>query len=78
MLKKLVINSKPPKGEDGYKTFSVRIKNDLVESLDALASSTGRSRNELIGIMIKFALDNCGVEDANSQDEEKEVYYSSS
>ena len=62
MSKKLIINSKPPKGEDGYRTFSVRIKNDIVENLDNLASSTGRSRNELIGLMLKFALENCGVE----------------
>ncbi len=62
MSKKLVINVKHPKGEDGYKTFSVRIRNDIVEQLDRVAFNTGRSRNELIGIMLKFALENCGVD----------------
>ena len=66
MSKKLVINPKMPKGEDGYKTFSVRIRNDLVENLDDLALTTGRSRNELIGIMIKFALENFVVEKSES------------
>lgn len=58
MSKKLIINSKPPKGEDGYRTFSVRVKNHVVEEIDNLSAKTGRSRNELIGIMLKFALDN--------------------
>lgn len=62
MSKKLVIVSKPPKGEDGYKTFSVRVKNGIVEGLDRIAFNTGRSRNELIGIMLEFALNNCGVD----------------
>lgn len=67
MLNKLVINSKPPKGEDGYRTFSIRIKNDIVEKLDKMSSTTGRSRNELIGIMISFALENCGIEEHDNK-----------
>ena len=67
MSKKLVINPKTPKGEDGYKTFSIRIRNDLVENLDNLALTTGRSRNELIGIMVKFALENFVVEETKTQ-----------
>ncbi len=47
MSNKLLINVKHPKGEDGYKTFSVRLKNDMVEQLDRVAFNTGRSRNEL-------------------------------
>ena len=66
MLNKLVINPKSPKGEDGYRTFSVRIKSDIVAKLDNLSSITGRSRNELIGIMINFALENCGVKECDS------------
>ena len=64
MVKKLLINSKLPKGEDGYKIFSVRIKSEIVSKLDSLAFSTGRSRNELIGIMINFALENCDIKDS--------------
>lgn len=49
------------KGEDGYKTFSVRMKNETVARLDALATETHRSRNELIGILLDYALDRCVV-----------------
>ena len=61
MDKKLIVNKKPLKGEDGYKVFSVRIKDDTVERLDRLSAETHRSRNELIGLILEFALDNCVV-----------------
>ncbi len=64
MSNKLLINIKHPKGEDGYKTFSVRLKNDMVEQLDQMSFNTGRSRNELIGMMLRFALDNCKIEES--------------
>ena len=73
MPKKLLINAKPPKGEDGYKTFSVRLRNDLVEELDQISFDTGRSRNELIGIMLRFALENCGIETRNVYDEDMNI-----
>lgn len=61
MKEKLIINKKSLKGEDGYKTFSIRIKDETVAKLDNLASETGRSRNELINILLDYALDNCEV-----------------
>lgn len=60
MDEKLIIKKRSKvKGEDGYKTFSVRIKDETVEKLDKLSEETGRSRNELIGIMIEFGIENC-------------------
>ena len=56
---KLVIKAK---GEDGYKTFSVRIREDIVEDLDKVAAQSGYSRNALIGDLLRFALDNCKIE----------------
>ncbi len=61
MQEKLVIRPKNLKGEDGYKTFSVRVKNDTVKSLDDLAKKTGRSRNELINVLLDFSIKNCVV-----------------
>ena len=61
MDKKLVINKKGLKGEDGYKTFSIRIKDETVESLDKLSKESNRSRNELINILLDFGLENCEV-----------------
>ncbi len=53
------------KGEDGYKTFSIRVREDIVDELDKLAAETNRSRNELINKMLEFAIDNCEVTDPN-------------
>ena len=61
MEDKLIIAKKALKGEDGYKTFSIRIKDQTVERLDSLAEDTNRSRNEIINILLDYALDNCEV-----------------
>ena len=61
MEKKLIINKKSLKGEDGYKTFSIRIKDETACELDELARQTNRSRNELINILLEFAIKNCEV-----------------
>ena len=61
MQEKLIINKKSLRGEDGYKTFSIRIKEETVARLDKLAEETGRSRNELINLLLDFALDNSEV-----------------
>ena len=61
MKEKLIINKKLLKGEDGYKTFSIRIKDETVESLDKLAEETSRSRNELINILLDYAIENSEV-----------------
>ena len=60
---KLIIKPKPPKGEDGYKVFSVRIKEETVSKIDAISVQTGRSRNELIGLLLEYAADNCKIEE---------------
>ncbi|MCI8388888.1 MAG: CopG family transcriptional regulator [Clostridiales bacterium] len=51
------------KGEDGYKVFSVRIKDSTVERLEDLSKNTNRSRNESINIILEYGLDNCEIED---------------
>ena len=61
MEDKLIINKKNLKGEDGYKTFSVRIKEDTVTKLNKLSEETNRSRNELINILLEYAIDNSTV-----------------
>ena len=50
------------KGDDGTKTFSIRIKQDTVDRIDELARKTERSRNELIGMLLDFGLDHCETE----------------
>lgn len=61
MKEKLIIKKKSLKGEDGYKTFSIRIKDETVSELDELSKVTNRSRNELINILLDYAVNNCEV-----------------
>ena len=59
--KKLVIYPKRPKGEDGYRTFSIRIREEAVARLDEICRESGYSRNELIATFIDYAMDNCEI-----------------
>ena len=58
----LVIKPKKIRGNDGHKTFSIRIKEETVENIDSISVQTGRSRNELIGIFLDYAIKNCKIE----------------
>lgn len=60
---KLVICRKRPKGEDGYKTFSIRVKEDLVNKIDEISSKTGHSRNELIAQFLDYSVQHCVISD---------------
>ena len=61
MDKKLIITKKQLKGEDGYKVFSIRIKEETVKKLDAISKKTNRSRNDLINLFIDYAIENCEI-----------------
>ena len=62
MAKKLQISKRSKlKGEDGYKTFSIRIKDETVKRLEEIANETNRTRNELINIMLEFGIENCEI-----------------
>lgn len=61
MDKKLVIKKRELKGDDGYKIFSIRIKEETSKKLDALSQETNRSRNELINIMLDWSIDNIEI-----------------
>ena len=58
---KLIIHPKRTKGEDGYKTFSIRIKDELAEQLNQISTQTGYSRNELIGKFLEYAVERCVI-----------------
>lgn len=59
----LIVKPKHPKGEDGYKVFSIRIKEDIVNKIDVISEKTGRSRNELIGKFLDYAVERCKIEE---------------
>ena len=60
MDSKLLI-TKILRGDDGYRVFSVRLRTDILDHVNALAEDTGRTRNELIGMLLEFALENSEV-----------------
>lgn len=63
----LVIEPKKAKGEDGYKVFSIRIREEIVAQIDDISSRTGHSRNELIGTFLAYALNRCVVKEENDR-----------
>lgn len=49
------------RGEDGSKIITVRIKEDLLASLDKIAAETNYSRNELINIILRYGTENLEI-----------------
>lgn len=49
------------RGEDGYRVFSIRIPETIVTRIDQIAAESGRSRNEIIGILLDFAVERCDI-----------------
>ena len=68
---RLIIFPKRTKGEDGFKTFSIRIREDLVEKINAIADKSGYSRNELIGKFLEYAVERCTIAE-NDQEGQKD------
>ena len=60
---KLKISKRRLKGDEGFKVFSVRLEQELVDRIDNIAEYTNRSRNELIGILLRYAVENCEITD---------------
>ena len=58
--KRLMIEPKR-KGDDGYRTFSIRIRKELVARLETLCAASGYSRNELISLLLEYAAENCEI-----------------
>ena len=60
------MDSKPLKikkrGEDGNRVITVRIREDILASLDSLAAESNYSRNELINIILRHGVENIILE----------------
>ena len=56
MEKKLEIKSKKYRAESTV--ISARVPVDLVEKLDSIAQTSGRTRNEIVQLCLEFAADN--------------------
>ena len=62
--KRLIIQPKPPKGEDGYRVCSIRIKEQMLDRIEEVCAQTGYSRNKIIGLFISFALEHYSPQNA--------------
>ncbi len=58
-MEKFIITPK----EDKNVTMTIRIDETLQEKYNALAFKTNRSRNELIGMALQYALDNMEIKE---------------
>ena len=58
-MDKFVITPK----EDKTVTMTIRIDRSLQERYNALSARTNRSRNELIGMALQYALDHMEIKD---------------
>ena len=64
MSEKLKITKENPlKGDDGYKTFSVRVKDDTINEIEKISAKTNRSRNELINMMLEYGITHYIIEE---------------
>lgn len=57
--KKLIISSRKFRGNSSV--VSLRLPEELIQSLDEIAEKTGRTRNEIIQKFIEFSLENLEI-----------------
>ncbi|MBE6755574.1 MAG: ribbon-helix-helix protein, CopG family [Ruminococcaceae bacterium] len=57
--KKLTISSRKFRGDSSV--VSVRLPNELISVVDEIATTTGRTRNEIIQKFIEFSVDNLEI-----------------
>lgn len=50
------------RGEDGSKVITIRIKEDLLKTLDEIASESNYSRNELICTILRHGVSNIEIQ----------------
>lgn len=51
------------RGDDGHHTITIRMPVSILEQIEVLASETGRSRNQIINMLLSAALKNASVEE---------------
>lgn len=57
-MEKFIVTPKEYKKDDRYVTMTIRIERTLQEAYDDLSTKTNRSRNELMGMALRYAIDN--------------------
>ena len=63
-MEKFIVTPKEYKKDDRYVTMTIRIERTLQEAYDDLSTKTNRSRNELMGMALRYAIDNRDLKDS--------------
>lgn len=50
------------RGEDGYRLISLRIDQAILEQIDKIAAESGRSRNEIINLILSYGVNEIEIE----------------
>lgn len=50
------------RGEDGHRNITVRVSNRTLQEIEDVVRRTGRSRNEVVGLMLEYALPRIKIE----------------
>lgn len=59
------------KGDDGHKTFSIRVREDIATELDNISAQTNRSRNELINMFLEYGVTNWELSNSKASNPHK-------
>jgi len=62
--RKFIITKKTIPKEDTSVTMTIRIDRTMQEELDKIAYDTNRSRNEVVNLALKYAIENAEIEPA--------------
>ena len=63
-MEKFIVTPKEYKKDERYVTMTIRIERTLQEAYDDLSTKTNRSRNELMGMALRYAIDNMELKDS--------------
>lgn len=50
------------RGDDGHRNITVRIRERTLQGIEEIVKNTGHSRNEVIGLMLDYALPRIKIE----------------
>lgn len=50
------------RGDDGYRSITIRIKERTLQGIEDIVKTTGQSRNEVVSAMLDYALPRIKIE----------------
>ena len=63
-MKEITISKRTnTRGDDGHKIISLRMRLEMIEQIEDIAIKTDRSRNEVVNMLLKAALEHVTIEE---------------